>query len=220
MAWFQSSLDLEGVQEKETRERFAFGTLLWSPLFLSKPHPSTKPLKETATKPGVTRDAVIHFLEDMVIPFDFKSFTKEELMSDKSIQAVILVGTGAQIIHVRTITDIPNLRESLDRATLLRLEKRERTEIPKGLARDVEYINKGERHPIVKQLKDKFDSLFILGTDEHKKYGERWLTPLYTTNEERGEMLRIAKQHMRPRGTAGGTGAYSKGDGDPRTLKR
>lgn len=78
-------------------------------------HFAYTPPTEDGCLPGTTRDGLIQTLEDMDIKVKFRSLTIREL---KHAKGIFLSGTGAQMIHVRSITRMDAAYKIADMARL------------------------------------------------------------------------------------------------------
>ena len=112
--------------------------------------------------PGTTRDGVIRTLERMDIEVRYQSVGLSHLYDAK---AIVLTGTGAQMIHVKSITQMDAPRKLVE-LTGLRSEELGpvRTELYRhdfeGTKR---LINGGERHPIVARIQAEYQKMLNAG---------------------------------------------------------
>ncbi|MEW5996676.1 MAG: aminotransferase class IV [Candidatus Micrarchaeota archaeon] len=101
--------------------------------------------------PGTTRDRIIRVLERMGVELHYEALPLEKL---KKAAAILLTGTGAQFIHVRSITEIPGL-ENLAKAGSLRSEE-EKNEYVRVSREELEgkkaMLNGGKRHPVIERV--------------------------------------------------------------------
>ncbi|HLD60258.1 MAG TPA: aminotransferase class IV [Candidatus Bilamarchaeaceae archaeon] len=98
---------------------------------------------------GTTRLRMIQTLEERGIKVRYKSLPPEELYK---AEAVFFTGTGAQIIHIRSISKVHELDEYVE-CMRARAEEDNRHSIliPK-LTREEHLINSGAKHPILDEL--------------------------------------------------------------------
>lgn len=114
--------------------------------------------------PGTTRDAVIRTLGNMGIEVRYQSLELSHLYEAKGI---LFTGTGAQLIHVRSITEL-EAPGKIAELTRLRSEEQGyvRTELKKSDFSSVgkrRLINRGERHPIVAKIQDEYGRMLMRG---------------------------------------------------------
>ncbi|MFA6036215.1 MAG: aminotransferase class IV [Candidatus Micrarchaeia archaeon] len=159
--------------------------------------------------PGITRDSVVYILEQMGVPVEYKSLGLDEV---KGAEAVMLTGTGAELIHLKEIGEIPNLTEAVNRATLLRSEEQGARKQEPLAEPIITSVNGGKKHKIVQEVQDRFRDVFVKGTPTHKTFGERWLDPLYVSDKDRAQMIKEAEKIMRQKGPAP---VQTRGNGQP-----
>ena len=109
--------------------------------------------------PGTTRDRVIRVLESMPnVELVYESPTKEII---ESAEAVFFTGTGAQIIHMRSVTEDESLAEVAKASRLLSEDGNERElNIKKPKKRTV-MINDGKKHPIINEIQKKYEKMVL-----------------------------------------------------------
>ncbi len=109
--------------------------------------------------PGTTRDRVIRVLESMPnVELVYESPGKNEI---ETACAVFFTGTGAQIIHMRSITEDDSLPGLAD-ASRLASEDGGQKEIRIGKPdKKTTYINGGEKHPVIDVIQKKYESMVL-----------------------------------------------------------
>ncbi len=129
--------------------------------------------------PGTTRDRIVRVLNRMGIEVEYESLELEEITRPET-EAVFFVGTGAQIIHIRSITDTPEVYRKLQDAVRIRGENDNRKEIritkkdmDKSLRKKF-VIGNGNRPEIVRQINEEYVRMVL----------ESGLEPVYRINPE------------------------------------
>jgi len=119
--------------------------------------------------PGTTRDGVIRAIEGLGIDLRYKSLGFSELTEAK---AIILTGTGAQMIHVRSI-NTKAVAEEIAKIIRLRSEGSEAGAaiLWEDFKEEKHLINNGDKHPIVDTIQAAFKQMLL--------EGERYLEPAY-----------------------------------------
>jgi len=104
--------------------------------------------------------------------------------TDFEVSAVVLMGTGVGVVHARSITDNPKLREWMEVNALRSEEARsEPLELRRLKESEREYIiNNGERHPFVEALQEAYNGL-VLGEQG------RLITPAYAMDFRAAERV-------------------------------
>jgi len=110
--------------------------------------------------PGTTRDGVIRSIENIGIEVRYQGLELRHLYDAK---AVLLTGTGAQMIHVRSITELMAANKIAD-AVRLRSEGMEYVQntIDRADFERVEkLINGGERHEVVARVQSEYKRMMV-----------------------------------------------------------
>ncbi|MFH0738146.1 MAG: aminotransferase class IV [Candidatus Micrarchaeota archaeon] len=111
--------------------------------------------------PGTTRDRVIRVLERIGIELRYRSLKDAEL--DGAL-GIMLTGTGAQMIHVRSVTDL-NAAHVLSRTICLASEDskdRPNAEFVKAdFERHRRLINGGQRHPVIDRVQSEYVKMML-----------------------------------------------------------
>jgi hypothetical protein len=104
--------------------------------------------------------------------------------TDYEVSAVVLMGTGVGLIHARSLTDNPKLREWMEVNALRSEEARpDPLELRRLRESEREYvINNGERHPFVDVLQKSYNELVL------SEQG-RLITPAYAMDFRAAERV-------------------------------
>ena len=122
--------------------------------------------------PGTTRDRLIRVIEDMGGKIIYKPFSLNDLYY---ADAILLSGTGAQFIHIRSISTL-NAAKKIAEMMHLQSENRKR---PLSIKRsdfveDRKLINNGEKHPVIDAIRTNYIEMLV--TNPHL------LAPVYDIN--------------------------------------
>ncbi len=111
--------------------------------------------------PGTTRDRVIRVLESMKnVEIVYESPSKENV---EKACAVLFSGTGAQLIHARSVTEEKHLQEIAEASRLASEdeEKREVLIVKKDDDKRTVPINNGKKHEIVSEVQRRYEALVL-----------------------------------------------------------
>ena len=109
--------------------------------------------------PGTTRDRVIRVLESMPdVELIYESPDKETL---ESACAVFFTGTGAQIIHMRSVTEDESLADLAKASRLLSEDGNEKELTIKKPKKRTVMINDGKKHPIINQIQKRYEKMIL-----------------------------------------------------------
>jgi len=134
--------------------------------------------------PGTTRDGVIRAIESLGLEVRYKALGLDALMESK---AILLTGTGAQMIHVRSITEF-NATKKIADAVRLQTEGNEYPQdsviVRDDFKRTENLINSGTKHDIVAKIQSAYKDMLL------SRRG--MLEPVYNVDfETLGELLKI-----------------------------
>jgi len=111
--------------------------------------------------PGTTRDRVIRVLEGMEnVEIVYESPSKETV---EKACAVLFSGTGAQLIHARSVTEERHLQEIAE-ASMLASEDEENREVlivKKDDDKRTVLINGGKKHEIISEVQRRYEALVL-----------------------------------------------------------
>lgn len=110
--------------------------------------------------PGTTRDGVIRAIDRLGVEVRYQALELRHLYDAK---AIILTGTGAQMIHVRSITELEAAKKIAD-AVRLRSEGMEYLQSVIGredFKRQERLVNGGERHGIVDLVQGEYRRMLV-----------------------------------------------------------
>ncbi len=110
--------------------------------------------------PGTTRDSMIRTIERMGLELRYKSLPLEEIYG---ADGVLLTGTGAQMIHARSISELPAAGRI---AEMARLRSEDKIGEPGSISRcdfqrDSELVNGGVRHPVIDEIRDAYNAFML-----------------------------------------------------------
>ena len=122
--------------------------------------------------PGTTRDRLIRVIENMGGKIIYQPFSLNDLYP---ADAILLSGTGAQFIHIRSISTL-NAAKKIAEMMHLQSENRKR---PLSIKRsdfveDRKLINNGEKHPVIDAIRSNYIEMLVANPN--------LLAPVYDIN--------------------------------------
>jgi len=122
--------------------------------------------------PGTTRDRLIRVIENMGGKIIYQPFSLNDLYP---ADAILLSGTGAQFIHIRSISTL-NAAKKIAEMMHLQSENRKR---PLSIKRsdfveDRKLINNGEKHPVIDAIRSNYIEMLVTNPN--------LLAPVYDIN--------------------------------------
>lgn len=113
--------------------------------------------------PGTTRDRIIRALEKMGAKVIYEALPLDELYK---ADGILLSGTGAQMIHVRSINNLKAAEKMAEMMHLQSENKKGALSIKRGdFTEDRKWINKGERHALIDWVRQGYAELLTRSPD-------------------------------------------------------
>ena len=109
--------------------------------------------------PGTTRDRLIRVIENMGGKIIYQPFSLNDLYP---ADAILLSGTGAQFIHIRSISTL-NAAKKIAEMMHLQSENRKRPLSVKrsDFVEDRKLINNGEKHPVIDAIRSNYIEMLV-----------------------------------------------------------
>jgi len=124
--------------------------------------------------PGTTRDRIIRVLEKIGAKVIYEALPLEELYK---ADGILLSGTGAQMIHVRSISRLAAAEKIADMMHLQSENRKDALSIRKeDFAEDRKQINSGQKHPLIDLVRSEYSNMLASSSD--------LLVPVYDINFE------------------------------------